>query len=125
MLRLLLVITILATIAHASAADEGSQSANPFGVLAGATITCSATSAVAGCYLEHRILTLGALEVTLGIDAQAAYAGGRSGHLAPYAGAAWYAPTWSAWLEVYLPQSGIPTIGRPDWWRVGFTWRFP
>ena len=112
MVRRLLLITLLGTIALGSARAEGN------------TLTCSGSSQVAGCYLEHRVLTLGALEVTLGVDAQVAYAGGRTGHLAPYAGAAWFAPDWSVWAEVYFPHSGIPNIGRPDWWRIGFTLTF-
>lgn len=124
MLRRLLLTTILATTALANAQGDADPTSS-FGVLTGSTITCSGTSTVAGCYLEKPVLTLGDLEVTLGVDAQVAYGGGRAGHLAPYVGAAWYASTWSAWAEVYLPHSGIPTIGRADWWRVGFTWRLP
>lgn len=122
--RRLLLITILATIGLASAQGDDDPAA-PFGALSGTTITCSATSAVAGCYLERPILTLGDLEVTLGVDAQLAYGGGRTSHLAPYVGAAWFASQWSIWGEVYLPHSGVPSIGRADWFRIGFTWRLP
>jgi len=118
---LLLLSMMLGTIALANEPADVS----PFGVLSGSTITCSATGAVAGCYLERPVWVAGPLEFTVGIDAQLAYAQGRTGHLAPYAGAAWYADSWSAWLEVHLPESGIPTLGRPDWWRVGMTWRLP
>ena len=117
MLRRRLLITTLVTIALGSVAAADSP-------LAGSTLTCSATSTVAGCYVERPILTIGPLELTIGVDAQLAYGGNRSGHLAAYAGAAWYAPTWSAWAEVYNPRTRVPTVGRPDWWRVGFTIRY-
>lgn len=116
MRRRLLVITTLAMTLTGSALAEG----NP---LAGSTVTCSATPQVAGCYLERPVWTVGPLELALGVDAQAAYAGGRSGHLAPYVSAAWYANTWSVWGEVFMPHSGVPIVGRADWFRVGFTWR--
>lgn len=123
-MRRLLAITMLAMICTANADDGVSESANPFGVLAGSTLTCSATSQVAGCYLERPVFTVGPVELSIGIDTQAAYAGGRTGHLAPYVGAAFYAPTWSAWLEVFMPHSGVPIVGRADWFRVGFSMRF-
>lgn len=125
MLRRLLLTTILATTALANA-DEGVSAANsPFGVLGGSTVSCSVTNAVAGCYWERPVAILGPFEFTVGIDTQAAYAEGRTSHLAAYAGVAYYAPTWSAWLELYNPRANLPTIGRPDWFRLGFTWRLP
>ncbi len=123
-MRRLLLITILATIGLANAQGDVSESANSLGVLTGSTLTCSATPQVAGCYLERPVWTVGPLEFTVGVDAQLAYTGGRAGHLAPYVGAAWYAPTWSTWFEVYMPHSSVPTLGRADWFRVGFSWRF-
>lgn len=120
MLRRLLLITTLALTLLGSARAEG----NARLLLTGSTVTCSATSQVAGCYLERPVFTVGPLEFTVGVDAQAAYAGGRAGHLAPYVGAAFYAPTWSVWLEVFMPHSGVPIVGRADWFRVGFSTRF-
>lgn len=120
-LRLLLLATILGTTQLASAnGDAGS----PFGVLSGSTLSCTATPALAGCFVERRVLTLGDLEVAVGVDAQAAW-GNASTHLAPFATLAWY-PTWgSVWLEFALPDSRVPTFGRPDPIRLGFTWRIP
>ncbi len=101
----------------------------------GNTLTCSATSQVAGCYVEHRVAVLGDFEVTLGVDTQVAWDGryasnsdvrdaALGGHLAPYVGLAYYAPDWSTWLEVYMPHSGIEGLGRYDFWRLGFSLTF-
>lgn len=135
MLRRLLLITILATIGLANAQD-GADAAQPFGVLSGSTVTCSVTSVVAGCYAEKPVATFGNLEVSIGVDAQAAWDGrytgnqdvretALGGHLAPYVGFAWYDEAWSAWAELYSPRLGIPTLGRSDWFRLGFSWRIP
>lgn len=111
-MRRLPVVLAIAWIASAHAAGN---------------LTCSITPHVGGCYLERPVFTVGDFEVAVGVDAQAAWAGGRSGHLAPYASVAYYAPAWSAWVEVFVPQAarGIRVIGRPDWFRLGFTWRIP
>lgn len=125
----LLLIAILAVTLLANAAAEGDVEpvGNPdtFGVLANATLSCSARlpSVTVGCFLERPVLTLGPLEFAVGVDAQAALTNPVEGHVAAYGVVAWYAPTWSAWLEVHLPQLGVPTLGAPDWIRLGFTLR--
>jgi hypothetical protein len=108
-----LLVALLALTLSANAHAEGNR-----------TLTCSVSPAVAGCLVEQPVFVLGHFEVAVGIDAQLAYGHGRTGHLAPYLLAGWYAPTWSAWFEFHLPQTGIPTLGRPDPWRLGVTWRF-
>lgn len=123
-LHLLLVTTLALTpLGSAQGAD-----ANPFSALAGSSITCSSTwpSAVVGCFWERPVLVLGALELTVGVDAQATFTGGLEGaHLAPYLIAAAYLDTWSAWAEVRLPElSGVPVLGSPDWLRVGMTYHW-
>ena len=112
MARRLLLIMILGMTALVSA--QGGAN----------TLTCSITSQVSGCYMEHRVAVLGDFEVTLGVDSQVAYSEGRRGHLAPYVGLAYYAPDWSTWLEVYMPHSGIEGFGRYDFWRLGFSLTF-
>lgn len=120
-LLLLLLIATLATIGNANETAD----AKPFSVLTNTTLSCSlkAPSLTVGCYYERPVFVAGPLELSVGVDAQAALTGGDA-HLAPYATAAWYAPTWSAWVEVIFPDLGIPVIGAPDWLRVGFTYRF-
>lgn len=125
-----LLITMLATILLASgvgAAEDTTDSvAAPFSVLTNATLSCSAKlpSVVVGCFIEKRVLTFGNLEMAVGVDAQAALRGGDS-HLAPYGILALYQPTWSAWIEIMLPTiNGIPTLGAPDWLRLGITYTF-
>jgi len=112
----------------ASAQDVDASPSPPFSVLAGSSITCSSTwpSAVVGCFWERPVLVLGALELALGVDAQATLSGSFDDmHLAPYLIAAWYGEQASAWAELRLPElSGVPVLGSPDWLRVGFTLRF-
>lgn len=97
-----------------------------FSVLHNATLSCSVKlpSGTLGCFLERPVFVLGGLEVAVGVDAQAVLTGGGDAHLAPYGIIAYYADTWSAWLEVMLPELGVPVLGAPDWMRVGFTYRF-
>lgn len=127
--RLLLLVTILATMSLASAQDADANPSPPFSVLAGSSITCSSTwpSAVVGCFWERPVLVLGALELALGVDAQATLSGSFDDmHLAPYLIAAYYGDAWSAWVEVRLPElGGIPVLGSPDWLRAGFAYRIP
>lgn len=131
--RRLLIITLAAMMLLANANAEGnateSVAVSPFSVLAGSTISCSTTwpSATFGCFIERRVLTLGALELALGVDAQTVLSGTLADtHLAPYAILAAYLDTWSAWAEVRLPPlGGIPVLGSPDWLRIGFSYRFP
>lgn len=129
-----LLATLLATMLLASglagATDPPTTEnvAAPFSVLANSSITCSTAwpSSVTGCWWERPVLVLGAFEVAVGIDAQAALTGTLDdAHLAPYLIAAWYGEQASAWAELRLPElSGVPVLGSPDWLRVGFTLRF-
>lgn len=125
--RLLLGMTLAMMLLASglAAADDPPATesvAAPFGV----TLTCSARlpAIVLGCFVERPVLVLGAFELALGMDAQASFSGAAQGHLAPYAVAAYYADSWSAWLEVRLPAlDGIPILGDPDYLRIGFTAR--
>jgi len=112
-----------------SLASAQDAAGNPFSVLAGSSITCSSTwpSAVVGCFWERPVLVLGALELALGVDAQATLSGSFDDmHLAPYLITAYYADAWSAWVEVRLPElGGIPVLGSSDWLRAGFAYRIP
>ena len=112
MLRRLLVVT-LALMLLASANAEGNR-----------TLACSASQNVSGCWIEAPLYANGPLEIGLGIDAQLAYDGVRTSFFAPYAVLGWYAPKWSAWAELALPQSRFPTFGKPEPWRLGFRLRF-
>ena len=110
---LLLAGVILALTLAGSALAEGNR-----------TLTCSASSAVAGCLVEQPVMAFGSLEVAIGVDAQVAYGFGRTSFFAPYAIVGWYANSWSVWLEFAIPESRIPTFGKPEPWRVGFRYRF-
>ena len=72
-------------------------------------------------------MVVGAVELAVGVDAQAVLTGDlEDAHLAPYLIAAAYLDTWSAWVELRLPElAGVPVLGSPDWLRVGFTLRIP
>lgn len=127
--RRLLLITILALTLFGSALAEGEATTEPIaGFLSGSSITCSTAwpSSTTGCWWEKRVLVLGAVELAVGVDAQAVLTGGlNDAHLAPYLIAAWYGEQASAWAELRLPElSGVPVLGSPDWLRVGFTLRF-
>lgn len=120
----LLLITILALTPLGSAQDADANPSPPFSVLAGSSITCSSTwpSAVVGCFWERPVLVLGALELALGVDAQASFSDAAQGHLAPYAVLAWYGADASAWVELRLPElNGLQPLGDSDWLRVGFS----
>lgn len=108
-----LLIVVLALTLAGSGFAEGNR-----------TLTCSVSGAVAGCLIEQPVLVLGAFEVAVGVDAQAAYDGVRASFLAPYAIVGWYAGAWAAWVEFALPQSRVPTFGKPEPWRLGFRLRF-
>ena len=126
--RLLFLVTTLALTRLGSAQDADANPSPPFSVLVGSSITCSSTwpGAVVGCFWERPVLVLGALELTIGVDAEVALGGQLDGYLAPYVVAAYYADTWSAWTEVRLPElGGIKPIGDSNWLRVGFTYRVP
>ena len=108
-----LFIAILALMLLASANAEGNR-----------TLACSASQNVSGCWLEAPIYVSGPFEVGFGIDTQLGYGAGRTSFLAPYAVLGWYAPTWSVWAELALPQSRFPTFGKPEPWRFGVRYRF-
>lgn len=131
LLRLLLATLLASTLLGSALAEGEAPAAAPppaFSVLANSTLTCSARlpTAVVGCFLERPVLVLGALELAVGVDAQAALrAGLEDAHLAPYLIAAVYQEALSAWLEVRLPElAGLHPIGDPDYLRVGFSIRF-
>ena len=112
-MRLPLLATLLAALLFGSATAGGN-----------ATLSCSiASGGHAGCYVERAVLTLGAFEVSLGIDAQAAWSEARTSHLTGYLLAGWYQPTYSVWAEFAIPNA-VPVIGRPDAVRAGFSIRF-
>lgn len=112
-MKRLMPLLVFALLASGSARAEGSN-----------TLACTLTPSLAGCYIERPALSLGALSVSFGVDGQAAWAVGRSSHLAPYALIAWAEDAWEVWVEVALPGSRVPVLGRPDPWRVGFAVRF-
>jgi len=109
----LLLIALLAWTLCASALAEGNR-----------TLTCSVNNRVMGCMIEQPAFVLGPLEFSVGVDAQVAIGATGTTHLTPYALVGWYASTWAVWGEFHLPEIGIPTVGRPDFWRLGFTVRF-
>ena len=137
MRRLLLLVTIAGLLATGSAQDaadgqdtteSGSVPPTPtFSVLRNTTITCSARlpAAVVGCYVERPLLVLGPVELAIGVDAQAALRSDHGTHLAPYVVAAAYLDTWSAWIELRLPElAGLHPLGDPDYLRFGLSYRF-
>lgn len=126
-LRLLLATLLVLTLLGSASAEGDAPAAPAFGVLANATVSCSAAwpSTTVGCFVERPVLVLGGLELAVGVDAQALLSGTLDdAHLAPYGILAYYADTWSAWLELRLPELA-PTIGNPEYLRVGFSLRIP
>lgn len=126
-----LTTTILVTmllVSGTAAAQQEEASDPPPSVLANVTLSCSAAapSLVVGCWVEGPVLALGPVEFAVGLDAQAALTGGLDEvHVAPFAILAYYAESWSVWGELRLPDlPGVPTLGSPDWLRIGFTYRF-
>lgn len=126
--HLLLAMTAAMTLLG-SALAEGNPATEPVaGFLSGSSITCSTAwpSSTTGCWWEKRVLVLGAVELAVGVDAQAVLTGGlNDAHLAPYVILAAYLDAWSAWAELRLPElSGVPVLGSPDWLRVGMTYHW-
>ena len=109
----LLLIGILALTLFGSVSAAGNR-----------TLACSASGAVSGCWIEQPVYVLGPLEIAVGVDAQVAYDGLRTSFLAPYVVLGWYASAWSAWAEFAIPETPVPTLGKPDAWRLGFRVRF-
>jgi hypothetical protein len=120
---LVLLLMTLALTVCGSALAEG-EDANVQRSLTGVSVTCSASLRDAGCFVERPVLVLGALEVALGMDARASWTNEERGYLAPYGVIGWYGDAFSAWLEFHLPETGMPLVGKPDPFRIGFTWRY-
>jgi hypothetical protein len=115
-LVLLLTILALTLCGSALAADPPS--------LSGYSVTCSVTLRGAGCFLEKPVIVFGPLEVAIGFDARASWTTEARSYAAPYTVIGWYEPRWAAWLEIALPDTHLPVIGKPDPFRFGFTVRF-
>lgn len=119
--RLLLSMILAGTLTGTALANE-SNAEQPD--LANVTLTCSVgTSGSAVCFAERPVLTLGAFEVALGVDARVILHGPGNGHLTGYVIFGWYERTWNAWLELAVPEL-IPPIGKNDFIRAGFSVRF-
>jgi hypothetical protein len=119
---LVLLLTTLALMLGGSAAAEGNAERND--ALAGYSVTCSASLAGAGCWIERPVWVLGSFEVAVGFDARAAWGAWERSYASPYAIVGWYAPSWAAWVEFAIPESGMFSFGKPDPFRAGFTFRF-
>ena len=91
---------------------------------AAGSLTCSVSNSAAGCFIEQPAAEFGPLSVAFGVDAQLALDPSRSTFLAPYTVITYAADRWSAWAEFALPNSSIPTFGRPDPWRLGISWSY-
>jgi hypothetical protein len=118
---LVLLITILAlTLGGSALAADDIQEPRELGN----SVTCSVTLRGAGCFVERPLLVLGAFEVAIGFDARAVWAGSERSYAAPYAILGWYEREWAAWVEVWIPDVGVPPLGKPDPIRAGFTVRF-
>jgi len=113
----LLLTTLALTLSGSVLAAEPPE-------LSGYSVTCSVTLRGAGCFVERPVIVIGPLEVSIGFDARASWASEARGYAAPYAVLGWYAPKWAAWVEIALPDTSIPVLGKPDPFRAGFTIRF-
>ena len=89
------------------------------------TLSCSAAapSFAIACFIETPVASFGGLELAIGIDARTVLSDVSDTTVAGYGVLAWYAPTWSAWIEVAMPQI-VTVIGRPDYLHTGFSMRF-
>jgi len=116
---LVLLLTILALMLGGSALAEG-EGVAPTGY----SVTCSASLASAGCWIGRPVWVLGPVEVAVGFDARAVWAGEARGYWAPYAIVGWYSSAWAAWVEFHIPESGMFSFGKPDPFRAGLTLRF-
>jgi hypothetical protein len=134
MRRILPLITTLALLLSVSAYANDSV-AEPISL--GLTLSCGAGGAGfhpdrVACFLERRILTLGDLEVGIGLDASLRFPRETRGvhpDIGVFGTIAYYRPTWSTFLEVMTPSlvsRFLPTDpARPPGvrWRVGFVVR--
>lgn len=118
---LVLLITILALTLSANALAEGDTNDQ---LVMGGSLTCSVSLAGGGCWVERPLVVVGAFEIAVGFDARAVWDGTARSYAAPYAVLGWYAREWAAWIEFWLPDVGVPPLGKPDPFRLGFTWRF-
>lgn len=120
----MMVVTMLLVSGIAAGQDAPEPDAEP-GLLSNVTLSCSASAPtwLLGCYVERPVLVLGALELAVGLDAQAVLTGAHEADFAAYGTIGIYEETWSAWVEFWLPELA-PALGSPDWFRIGFTYRF-
>jgi len=117
-------------IVSGTAAAEDAE-VEPFSAsfLSGVVVSCSTKlpSLLTGCFVEKRVVSFGGFEASIALDLQAALRGQGETYLAPMISLAFYAATWSAWLEAALPANTvpIPAIGRSDSLRLGFSLTIP
>ena len=120
--RLLLAMILAGTLTGIALANESNDDheAPPANV----TLTCSVgTSGSAVCFAERPIATFGAVELALGIDTRVILAGPGKGHVTGYLIIGVYERAWHAWLELAMPEI-VPPIGKNDFLRAGFSFRF-
>lgn len=124
------LVLLLSASAYANASDAEALSL-------GLTLSCGAGGVGlhpdrVACFLERRILTLGDLEVGIGLDASLQFPRETRGvhpDIGIFGTIAYYRPTWSTFLEVMTPSlvsRFLPTDPtRPTGvrWRVGFVIR--
>lgn len=120
MRRLSITILVMMLLGIALAQDSEVDQPPPT-----TTLSCSASvfSVTAACFVERPIITIGKFELAVGVDALAPFLDLEDASLAGYGVLAYYAPTWSAWVEVAIPKI-VPPLGRSDPVRFGFTARF-
>ena len=109
---LLLIVTVALT-AFGSAHAEGNR-----------TLACSGSLLGGGCWVEQPLATFGKLEIAIGVDGFLAWDARRVSYLAPYVIVGYYEREWSWWVEFAIPETRVPTLGKPDAIRAGFTVRF-
>lgn len=127
----LLIATLLMTLGVSGTAAAEDAEVEPFSAsfLSGVVVSCSTKlpSLLTGCFVEKRVISIGGFEASLALDLQAALRGTGESYLAPMLSLAYYAASWSAWLETALPAGTIPipAIGRSDAVRIGFSYTIP
>lgn len=123
-MRRILTGLLAVMLLGSAAAQPGDETAlDP--VAATRTLTCQlAAPAWAGlCYIETTLVTLGPLELLIGLEARATLNPDPTGSIAGYVTLAYWQAWGGAWLDVRMPEI-IPPIGVSDWFRLGFTARF-
>ena len=116
---MILVMILLASSCAVGFADGHITEPRDFGVLS-CGVSGVVLPTISGCFFKRRILTLGDLEVSLGLDGRLAFTEDRHGYLGAYIVFDYFAPSWSAFLEILTPSVFAP-IGSSDLWRFGFT----